>query len=199
MRTRRWLVGATGILFAVVAGEAHAVEIAGKWGIGAGVFSGGGEMSLMRGISDRTAWTFDLQIKQSDIEIADTSLFGTDRSIWSVTAGPGLRRFVRQDNDLAAYWGLAVDGIFSRFRFGDASGSTTQIQEGLGVAGRFDLGAEYATPWHFSVAAHSTVASLSWSRIKVQIQNASGTTHALGHEQTFSFGLNPALFARVYF
>ena len=38
------------------ASSAGAVDIQGKWGIGAGVFGGRGEVSLIRGKSERSAW-----------------------------------------------------------------------------------------------------------------------------------------------
>jgi hypothetical protein len=55
--------GVTVILAVVIgAGEASAVDIDGKWGIGAGVFGGGGEVSLIRGRSERSAWLLELQL-----------------------------------------------------------------------------------------------------------------------------------------
>ena len=49
-------IGALCALMVLGAGSAGAVDIQGKWGIGAGVFGGRGEVSLIRGKSERSAW-----------------------------------------------------------------------------------------------------------------------------------------------
>ena len=83
------------------ASGAGAADIQGKWGIGAGLFGGGGEVSLIRGRSERSAWLLEFRAEGSN---ADSRLeSGTpgvptregNSNSSRFAGGPGLRRFTR--------------------------------------------------------------------------------------------------------
>ena len=182
------------------AGSAGAVDINGKWGIGAGVFGGGGEVSLIRGKSERSAWLFDVGVKQRD-EAYDTEVTPpllpttSSRSIVTVEAGPGYRRYVRGTEDFSPYWDLQTHGLYTRVRYDNGS---SDKQTSAGAEGIFSFGLEYFTRWHFSVAAHSTVAQISWVQVSRRQFSGGGETRTTGHLEDASIQLRPVLFVRGY-
>ena len=198
---KRWLVVMATLL--VCAQSAWAVDIKGKWGVGAGLFNRGEEISLIRGHSERTAWLLDARVYQREVatraEVTGPDLFPfaprASSEVW-VQVGPGLRRYVRANEDFSPYWGASVHSLYSRRH--DASGNSfTQAEVGAGA--EFNFGVEYFTRWHFSVAAHSGLASLSWTHLDMRQSGGGSEIHETGHAQTASFGFSPSLFVRAYF
>lgn len=53
-------IGVACLMMVLGASSVDAVDIKGKLGIGAGLFGRGGEVSLIRGKSERSAWLFDV-------------------------------------------------------------------------------------------------------------------------------------------
>ena len=193
-----WLIlGATG---------AGAAEIQGKWGIGAGVFGGGGEVSLIRGRSERSAWIFDVGINQRYDESALTLVPPAPgpgapldvRRSFSIAAGPGYRRFLRPSEPLSPYWDVRVRGRYARY---SQNGYALELlRTDRGVDAGLAFGLEYFTPWHFSVAAHSTLASIAWTRSADTRDIFAGTKlHSVNDGESLSLGLAPVIFVRGYF
>jgi hypothetical protein len=178
--------------------SAWATDIDGKWGIGAGLFNGGSEISLIRGHSERTAYVFDVQLA-GDVE--DNKLnYGagpdqqSNQNSWSVGFGPRLRRFTRPSSEFSPYWDLFMSTNYTRSHAsGDRNGHRWGLATGVG------FGLEYFTPWHCSIAAHSGFARLAWD----QYHSESGTApNTFGIDQrNFSVGIGiaPTLYVRAYF
>lgn len=197
-------IGAVCVLMVLGASSAGAVDIKGKWGIGAGVFGGGGEVSLIRGRSERSAWLFDVGLGQKGAHVEyeyDPPSLGSagsaDLRTFSIRAGPGYRRFTRAVEDFSPYWDVRVRGSYSRGSFGSGSGSELSITTGAGAD--FSFGLEYFTPWHFSVAAHNGLASVSWIRTASRRGTYGSTSRATENSGTAVIGLSPTIFVRGYF
>src|SRR4249920_891510 len=134
------------VVFMLLGFDAQALEIKGKWGIGAGLFGNGFETSLMRGVSDRSLWALDFQGRQVSQHL-DTTLPGAldHRTDWLVQAGPRYRRFFRPASSFSPYGDLFAAGFYrSSNQTGESieAESTTWGAE-LGLAFRV----EYQTPW----------------------------------------------------
>jgi hypothetical protein len=191
--------GVTVILAAVIgAGEASAVDIDGKWGIGAGVFGGGGEVSVIRGRSERSAWLLELQLSGSNDDFRrDASIPGVPPSegnanFFAVSGGPGLRHFTRPGAEFSPYYDLGLRAGYDRSH---QSGRYTRT--GVSASALFNFGLEYLTPWRFSVAAHSSVGVLSWRRSRVDYGDGLGDDR--GTDLSASVALRPVIFVRGYF
>jgi hypothetical protein len=173
-----------------------AADVAGKWGVGAGVFAGGGEVSLIRGHSQRTAWLFEVQVSgNSENYEAETITLGGvvssdyNRNSLSVGVGPGLRRYTRPSSEFSPYFDVSIGGVYRRFH---ESGSTSNA---WGASAAFDFGLEYFTKWGFSVAAHTPVTTVSWVRDK----RVDGNFVQRSSEIRADVGVRPSLFVRGYF
>ncbi len=196
-------MGTMCVLMVLGVSGAGAVEVKGKWGIGAGVFGGVGEVSLIRGKSERSAWLFDVGISQSYGETSSESTPpflssgpNSNRRTISVLAGPGYRRFARPTDTFSPYWDVRVRGLYSRASVN--SGSEVMDIES-GIAGDFSLGLEYFTPWRFSVAAHSRLVGLAWTHTAVRVLSSGGGQRVIANAETATIGLSPAIFVRGYF
>ena len=188
---------AVGLLLVLGAAGAGAEDIKGKWGIGAGVFGGGGEVSLFRGKSDRSAWLFDLSVSNlSSTEHSEpgssASLARNDDNV-ALSVGPGYRGFLRVTDGLSPYWDLAAHFLYNR-RHGSAN-SDSFTDKSWGGDASLSFGLEYFTPWHFSIAADSEIVGFSWTRDEAHDEVASTT----GHTQRASLRLSPVLYVRGYF
>jgi len=188
---KRWLALATCVLLA--AADAGAADIAGKWGIGAAVFNGG-EVSLIRGHSARTAWLFDVGMQQESVEAE-----GHD-DIVAVFAGPGVRRFARPGDSFSPYWDVRVRGGYlqAHDRGPSAFGSFTNTTTSWAATGQFGFGLEYFTSWHFSVAVHSDLAQVSYEH-RTETLTSTFTRRTSQNSVASAIRLSPALYARVYF
>jgi hypothetical protein len=194
-------IGVVCMLMILGASGASAVDIKGKWGIGAGVFGGGGEVSLIRGKSERSAWLFDVFASQkyvtTDVEQTPPVPRPTvTRRSFSVLAGPGYRRFTRPTGEFSPYWDVRARGSYSR---ASNTSSSAEMRTDVGLRADLSIGLEYFTRWHFSVAAHSGLAQVVWNHTVVR-QTLSGTEiKGVDNGETVSVGLSPILFVRGYF
>jgi hypothetical protein len=185
------------------AASAGATDIAGKWGIGAAVFNGGGEISLIRGHSARSAWLFDVSIAQrSDQTTAESTPSATNETIdlnsVRFLAGPGYRRFTRPNDAFSPYWDIRVRGSYAHAHRSSSTQETTSRTDS-GAEGEFSFGLEYFTSWHFSIAAHTGLAQLTWIHSTTEdatpFSSAQRTTDSVSSE----IGLSPVLYVRAYF
>jgi hypothetical protein len=199
------LTAALSVAALVLASDAGAVDIKDKWGMGAGVFGGGAEVSLIRGRSERGAWLFDLGIGQraDDIRLENAppspgSTTSVDRHSISILAGPGYRRFTRPAEEFSPYWDVRVRGSYARLRSTSTSGPV-DTQTNTGAEAEFSFGLEYFTRWHFSVAAHSGLARISWVHMITRHSSTGTEDKAIGNAEIASIGLSPVIFVRGYF
>jgi hypothetical protein len=162
------------------AGPAGAVAVQGKWGIGAGLFGGGGELALIRGKSERSAWLFEFRLDGERRDAASDY----EAKFFSVAAGPGFRRFARPKSEFSPYYDVTLVGLYSRVYSGFSSST------GYGAQASLDFGLEYFTRWHFSVAGHTSVVNARWARSR------SGGPHST--TTLANIGIYPALFVRGY-
>jgi hypothetical protein len=190
--------GAVVALLLLGASSAGAVDIQGKWGIGAGVFGGGGEVSLIRGRSERSAWLLELQLsgdnsnRRSEFSDPAVAPSRSNQNFFAISGGPGLRRFTRPEAEFSPYYDLSLRGTYDRSHF-----SVFENRTNVGAGARFSFGLEYFTRWHFSVAAHSSVANLGWRHSRMTYQGARAVDRSSGFSADVA--LRPALFVRAYF
>lgn len=183
------------------AASAGATDIAGKWGIGAAVFGGGGEVSLIHGHSARSAWLFDVFISQRSDETKFEQSPPTpneNRGFVTFLAGPGFRRFTRPGDAFSPYWDIRVRGSYARQRRTTSAQETNTITDS-GVDGEFSFGLEYFTPWHFSVAAHTGLAQARWNHTTMEDVSSFSSAQRTTDAVTSSIGLSPVLYVRAYF
>ncbi|MBI1798039.1 MAG: hypothetical protein HYR74_13440 [Candidatus Eisenbacteria bacterium] len=189
------------VVVAVIGGvrTASAVDIEGKWGIGAGLFTGGGEASLIRGHSNRTAYVFDVRASGAtdgeSIRLSGLPAVGGNSNQWLVGAGPTLRHFMRPEADLSPYGDVFVTGTYSHRHDSTGPRNVHQWAVSTGVA----FGVEYFTRWHCSVAAHSGLFRVTYADLKEDIGTAPGLESVTDTRWSFDLGISPMLFARVYF
>jgi hypothetical protein len=187
------------LLLACCANPSLAAEIEGKWGVGAGLFNGGGEATLMRGLSERTLLGISLSASRAETDIeGGLSIFLRDERSWSLSMGPRLRRFTRVGADLSPYWDLFVNGLASEFRGNLGFGDELRLTS-YGVGAGLAFGIEWETPWTVSVAVHSDVVRASWERVKGERNSFGEPSDDEGNRFFTSIGISPGLFARIYF
>jgi len=183
------------VLLLALAGTSWAIDIKGKWGLGVGTGSfigSGAEASLIRGKTERTAWILDLDLYQSYSELRTDStgrIFDRDAET-NLTLGPRIRRYSRPQAKLSPY----VDGFFHLRGSGSTyiNGGRYNAGGELGIAG----GAEYFTPWHFGLAAHTGILSVAVERIW---DGQRGKVVAHGWRVFSKIGIIPWIQFRVYF
>ncbi|MBI1798482.1 MAG: hypothetical protein HYR73_02220 [Candidatus Eisenbacteria bacterium] len=183
--------------------NAWAADIAGKWGLGAGIANFATDITVLHGRSEKSAWLFDLQLGQyeSAAESHGTTPYLIDRSTnrngWRIAGGPGLRHLTRPQSDFSPYWDLFLHGNYAHDHyFNDGSNDEAAWGVDTGLA----IGAEYFTKWHFSAAVHTRVASFSWEhRNSTRSYGLNESYESTGHNQGASVGVAPQLFVRVYF
>jgi len=187
------------VLLLVLAGTAGAIDIKGKWGLGVGVGSGTSNLSvfetaLIRGKTERTAWILDLSGNQyyQDDRIDSTHQFNSMRRAVAISAGPRVRRFTRPQANLSPYWDVSLHYNFQS-DVGQTLGSYSSGGEG-GIAG----GVEYFTPWHFTLAAHTNIFSLSINRSWTRVGGVKSVV-SHGWEERANLSISPQLHLRVYF
>ena len=197
-------------------GVSEGTEIRGKWGLGVSVgelISSRAETSLLRGVSERTAWLADLSISQSmdDLDRTATYVAGpVDTTIYrsyrfdgfTVSVGPRLRRFTNPTGPLSPYFDLYVHFVDSSNHATETGGSASDTQVG-GEAGA-GLGVEYfLTRWPVSVAAHSDVVRYRMFRhTRKSNYGSPASSQVIEETGTTGYGsllLSPALQIRVYF
>lgn len=196
------------ILLSLLARASEAVDIQGKWGLGVstGLVSSTAEASLMRGKTDHSAWILDLQVSDDATSLSGQPLYpggplGTnekDRRLF-ISAGPRYRRYTRPQATISPYWDLFLHGLNDASHRESSDLAVDQIRWGgqLGL----DMGAEYFTPWSFTVAAHTNVISATVQHV-ISRQNSSffsGRENQAGTRGAVSLGFSPRLQVRVYF
>jgi hypothetical protein len=193
-----------------------ATGIDGKWGLGVGVgsiVSSTAEASILRGISDRTAWIFDVSANQSRDNRGftdknfnpDTTIAGTSKSeSMTIIVGPRLRRFTRPESSFSPYCD-AYAHFLDRYTLQTSPGQSQSGRQVGGEAG-FAIGVEYfSTRWPFSVAAHTNVAKVTVSHVSNEssyssIYSGSGTSQvSSGTAFSSVIAFSPSLQVRVYF
>ena len=190
-------------LLILIAGatEAHAVDIAGKWGIGAGFFSRNeSEYSLIRGRSERSAWAIDFYMN-AEVEDLDEVPQGApsiaqrrDQVRWIV--GPRYRLYARREAGLTPHVDFFAQGVYGRASGGGFTSRSAGARAGLG------FGLEFFTPWSFSAGAYSDVLSGEWSSVRYESSTSFPTGLPIvseGHRATLRAGLLPGLIVRGYF
>jgi opacity protein-like surface antigen len=199
-------------LFLAWAAPAVAADIQGKWGLGVGaggVIGTTPDLTLIRGRSHSSAWLLDLRFSGSNndgtLTVSDTiTTVPTNENSNSlfISGGPGLRRFLLPESDFSPYFDLSSFVEYAHaHQFNGQPGAFVREDNsrwalGLGVA----FGAEYFTRWHFSVAAHTGLATVRWASFDDKFETSPGF-HADRHNSGAStaFGVSPVLALRVYF
>lgn len=185
----------------ILAGEAGASDIKGKWGIGAGLFNNYGEVSLIQGHSERTAYVFDLSFggRSSNYLLGEggpvPSQTEGNSNDWRVNAGPRLRRFTRPSSEFSPYWDVYLATNYGRAH---SSGGQRNIST-FGVSTGLGFGLEYFTRWHCSAAAHTDVLRIGWTRYHSRSGAAPYVSEYDARDGSASFGISPTLFVRAYF
>jgi len=176
---------------------AFGADIKGKWGIGAGLFNRASEASMLYGHSNRTAWLFTLGLHQAEAGYNATPVGPfvppQVRTLRSVQGGPGLRVFTRPDADFSPY----LD-VFAQCSWSKEETTPSGHTDIWGTRAGISFGLEYFTDWHFSVAAHSEVFALSYSRAHTEDDPFTGQT-VTSHEQRADLSISPGLVLRAYF
>lgn len=179
---------------------AGATEIDGRWGLGAGLFNGGGEVSLIRGVSARTAWLLDASVQQNESSVESDQGLGPTEAVQSggsFSLGPRFRRFTRPQSEFSPYWDVYAHADYSRAH--EALAADRITNETAGVSAGLEIGLEYFTRWHFSVAAHSGLLSFGWEHVRTEATSAVTAGEITGHTEFARLALNPVLFLRGYF
>ena len=188
----------------LMASAAGAADIAGKWGLSAGLGNGATEISLIRGHSASTAWILDARIDQFEASTEVSSSFPgsppttatVNNNRGTVSLGPRLRRYTHPESDFSPYWDVFLHGEYAKFH--DASFVRRDFEQ-IGADLGFSIGAEYFTRWHCSVAAHSGLFDVRYARIKGTQTGFLGNESSKGHVQSASLVFAPQLFLRTYF
>lgn len=191
----------TVVMLVLSASGAGAVEIRDKWGIGAGLFSGGSELSLIRGHSERTAYVFDVvfggSARDSRRETAGPtpSELESNSNDWRITVGPRLRRFTRPSSEFSPYWDVFASTNYGRAHFSGGPRNSTTVGASTGLG----FGLEYFTKWHCSIAAHTSVFRVSWTRFRSRTGADPDVTISEDSVTSAELFIQPLLYLRGYF
>jgi hypothetical protein len=203
------------VLLLALAGTAGAIDIKGKWGLGVGTgtssrysiagIGSGAEASLIRGKTERSAWILDLSVTEVYSELAGDSTGSlTEKSNnLAFELGPRIRKYTRPKSSFSPYLDFFVHTTGSssiREQYSERTNYTYESRSStLGGRAGLDLGVEYFTPWHFSLAAHSRLVNASVDRNWRKGDAGSSAGRERGFSTTFGFGPTPMLQLRVYF
>jgi hypothetical protein len=177
---------------------AEGINIKGKWGLGVGTgdFLGSkADFWVIRGKTTRTALLLYVRTSQSYTESWDSQSSEITRSI-GVTLGPGFRRYTRPREKLSPYWD--VNFTFGGSRMSSSGDRpaysykylTKSANAGVDLSG----GVEYFFPWHFSLAAHTSLCQADLSHTWSDDQRYNN-----GWMESLVLQVNPTLHLRVYF
>lgn len=188
---------------------ARALDIQGKWGFGVGAgFASAPDVSLIRGRSASSAWLFDVKMEGQNLTGHDEQPglpnTNTNQNQAAIGFSAGLRSLARPSGNFTPYVDVSAGVIYSRSHQYNSGGFITGYEQrfdlsntsvGLGLA----LGGEYMTPWHFSLAAHTGVASVNyrWMSSTQDVTLTKFEMHQNGVDGHIA--LDPRLVMRVYF
>ncbi len=179
------------ILFFTIIGligvRGEAGEIKGKWGLGVRVvpISYSSTISVLRGISSRTALLglISFSIHHRDIN-----------SYWYSTISTGIggewRRYTRPENRISPYFGMGPSFGLTRSR----SSSFNRLEWNAGLG--FNFGAEYHVNEYLSLSSHLPLLGYTFTNGKIEYSNGDEDREKL-HD--FHFLINPSLIFRLYF
>jgi len=182
------------VLLLTLAGTTQAIDIKGKWGLGVGLALTGSksEGSLIRGKTERSAWILDMQLYHRYLDDrADSSGRITSRESHTYGhIGPRIRRYTRPQAKLSPYW-----DVYFHLK-GEGESYTTWGRAYAGAEGGIDAGAEYFTPWHFSLGAHTGIFNVGIER---SWAGSHGIITSRGWRENSNLSFYPSFQARVYF
>ena len=191
---KRIIISIVIFLLSIAIGEAG--EIDGKWGLGVGIYGHftSPNISVMRGISNRTALlgSVSLGFSRSAYRSERDSTEVIEDTRWHTSAGISgeWRRYTRAGKTISPYFGLGPSFGYS---ISESSRSDrTSWQTGFG----FSFGAEYFVNEHLTLSTHLPV--LRYTFRKDRSKHGSDTEYRDTSHQV-SFALNPSLVVRLYF
>ena len=201
------------LMLALGAAPALAMDIQGKWGLGvgaAGVVGTNPDITLFYGRSRSSAWLLDVQLSGANLNghasiAADTTYSSPTHdnlNQLTVNIAPGLRHFMRPEGEFSPYFDISAGGFYNHaHQYVDFPGSFTRVNRTIWQLGiSCALGAEYFTPWHFSVAAHTGLASVNWFSNHDTFEPSGGGTYERNTSGVrANVGISPVLALRVYF
>jgi len=189
------------VLLLALTGTTQAIDIKGKWGLGVGTGDRGlpSELWVTRGKTTRTAWL--LYVDADQYHSVNKYRDGNETYSRSVglTLGPGFRRYTRPQEKLSPYWDVNATFFGSRGSYSTDSpyyGYSTSVTKSARAGVDFAVGVEYFLPWHFSLAAHTSVLGVNFNRHWMSGQSTSGSR---GWSEGFNMDISPRLHVRVYF
>jgi hypothetical protein len=201
------------LILVLAAAPAFAMDIQGKWGLGvgaSGLIGTSPDLTLIRGRSPASAWLLDVQLSGSNVNGSAAIPFDTTLSTPAhdnlnqlfISVAPGVRRFLQPNGEFSPYFDLMAGGFYNHsHQYVDYPGTFTRVEGNtwsLGIS--CALGAEYLTRWHFSLAAHTGLASVNWMSTRNTFEPAGGATYERKtNDVRASFGVSPVLAVRVYF
>jgi hypothetical protein len=203
------------LILALAAAPALAMDIEGKWGLGvgaSGLIGTSPDLTLIRGRSPASAWLLDVLLSGNNVNGNSTTPTPIDTTLSTpahdnlnqlfINVAPGVRRFLQPNGDFSPYFDLMAGGFYNHaHQYVDSPGTFTRVEGnvwGLGIS--CALGAEYLTRWHFSLAAHSGIASVNWmSSHNTYEPSGGGTFDRKTNGVRANFGVSPILAVRVYF
>jgi len=194
---------------------AGAVPIQGKLGLGVDtgdLISSEAEAALIWGRSESTAWLFLINVRGAvsdadiirDYAVPDTTVASGDGyDSFYLSAGPGLRKFVRPSATFAPYFDVTLRGIRS-VATDQADGGSTYSTGGRhtvwAVESGLAIGAEYFfEKWPVSLAAHADLVTVQYRHRFTRYTSSSQRLQAEENAFSASGGLGPRLQVRVYF
>jgi len=200
-------------LLALGATPALAMDLQGKWGLGVGaggLVSASSDVTVFRGRSATSGWLIDLEIRGSNATghenvSPDTSLTQEahqNTNDLSVRVGPGIRHFLVASGPFSPYLDFGALVEYSRSHdYADIPGVFQRDDAyGWGFGLNAAVGAEYLTPWHFSLAAHTQVGQVMWTlaHYSTEVQNNPPYEHKSSRLNATA-SIQPLLELRVYF
>ncbi|MEK7347254.1 MAG: hypothetical protein AABZ94_00120, partial [Candidatus Eisenbacteria bacterium] len=194
---------------------AHAVPIDGKYGLGidtGDLLSTNAEAALIYGKSEKTAWLLLVNASGSvgdtdisrDLTLPDTLITDSrGRDGFSISIGPGIRKFVRSTEHFSPYFDVTLRAIRSVST--ESSGGSAPYFSGYrrsewGVEGGLAIGAEYFfEKWPVSLAAHANIITARYLRRIEKYTSTRSRDELVDDSFSASEGLGPRLQVRVYF
>ena len=194
---------------------ARAVPIDGKFGLGidtGDLLSSGPEAALIYGKNEGMAWLFLVTVNGSvgsgdlirDLSLPDTLIIDSqNRDGFSVSMGPGIRKFIRSKENFSPYFDVTIRGIRGVTTENSTIYTPTpqgrRFTEWAAEAG-LAIGAEYFFErWPVSLAAHASLLTTRYSRRTQTHTGSFGRESFVDDSFSVTGGIGPRLQVRVYF